>query len=200
MDGEGQHARVIPKQSLHSIAVVHVDVHIEDAFETGFQHLGNERHVVENAEPGRLAAHGVVQPSRDVEGQRLVVQHRPGRLYGAAAIGEAGLGHPCKRRVITAGETRLMAFVLVDVVPSGKRLDDLNIVAAMHLGDFIGGGQTGVADGEIGGAQFQQSHRPSQTFRLERMLRSEGVRQHPRMEEKGRHGRAGILPLSPGRA
>ena len=81
VEGHGQDTRIVPEQRLDAVAVMHVEIDVQDpqTVPPGTGH--GQRHVVVDAEAGCTIAHRVVQPSARVEGMVDITAqdrlHRP---------------------------------------------------------------------------------------------------------------------------
>src|SRR5215472_15078485 len=102
MQADCQYARVVPERSLDTIAVMHVNVDIGDAFRSLSKQPGNSNSgVVVDAKAARVAAHRVMQPA----GNAAAVQHVTGpdcAHRGERSSGYSGRGfmHASEDRVI----------------------------------------------------------------------------------------------------
>jgi len=98
--GEDQE-RVLLERVVHAVAVVNIDVHVGDLLQAvpPAQHLGDHAAVVEDAESGRMAARGMVQPRDRHEGPPGVAAHQGlGRLQRRADHAAGRLEDPLPRR------------------------------------------------------------------------------------------------------
>ena len=112
VDRQRQDARVIPEQRLDAVAVMHVQVDIQDPQSVAAGAGHGQRHVVVDAEAGCTVAHRMVQPAARVEcvfdvaaqdrlhcPQRSACHHRTGLVHmperrHVAALGDARRGQP----------------------------------------------------------------------------------------------------------
>ena len=102
VDGDRQHARIVPVDRLDAVAVVHVEVDVQDAQSGAACPRDRECRVVVDAEPRGTGRHRVMEPAARVEGVLVVAAqdrlHRPDR--------PAGHRRP---RLVHAGERRVVA-------------------------------------------------------------------------------------------
>ena len=103
VDRQGQHTRVVPVDGLDAVAVMDVEVDVQDAQTVASRSGDGQRRVVVDAEPGRAVGHRVVEASARVERVLDVAAqdrlHRPDR---AARDRRCGVVHPRERRIVAA--------------------------------------------------------------------------------------------------
>ena len=92
-----------PVDRLDAVAVVDVEVHVQDAQAVAPRPGDRERRVVVDAEPRRPVGHRVVEPAARVEGVLdVAAQDRLDRPERATGDHRPGLVHPGERRVVAA--------------------------------------------------------------------------------------------------
>ena len=69
MQADREHPRVVVEDGLHTIAVMHVHVHVGDPLAAGIQQPADgDRQIVVDAEAAGVIGHRVMQPAADVAG------------------------------------------------------------------------------------------------------------------------------------
>ena len=108
VDGHRQDARVVPEQRLDAVAVMHVEVDVQDPQSVAAGAGHRQRHVVVDAEAGCTVAHRVVQPAARVEGVLdVAAQDRLHRPQRSARHHRTGLVHvPERGHVAAFGDPR----------------------------------------------------------------------------------------------
>ena len=101
VERQRQHARIVPVDRLDAVAVVDVEVDVQDAQPVPPRPGDGQRRVVVDAEAGRPVGHRVVEAAARVEGVLDVAAqdrlHRPDR---AARDRRRGLVHAGERRIV----------------------------------------------------------------------------------------------------
>jgi hypothetical protein len=90
----------VVENPLHAVAVVQVDVQVRHALEPLAQDVDGNRRVVEDAEAAGAVGQRVVQPARDVDGERCAVAHGVGGGDRRASVRQRGFPHAHERRVV----------------------------------------------------------------------------------------------------
>ena len=101
MDGHRQHARVVPVDRLDAVAVMDVEIDVQDAQAVGTRPRDREGDVVIDAEPRCRRAHRMVQPAARVE--RVVdvpAQDGLHRPDGPARDHRTRIVHPQEWRIV----------------------------------------------------------------------------------------------------
>ncbi len=155
VEGDRQHARIVPVDRLHAVAVMHIEIDVQHPQPIAPGTGDRERRVVVDAEPGRPIRHRVMQPTTRVLGVLdLPAQDRLDGPQRPAGHGRRSLVHVREGRAITAlADPRLRKPVGVD----REALDHLQI-------------RLGVAPQELlvrGGLGRQSRFRPDGTEQVD---------------------------------
>ena len=172
MDGQRQDPRIRPMDGLHAIAVVHVEVDIQDPQAVPAGPGDGKGRVVVDAEPRGPIGHRVMQPAARVEGVLDVpAQDRLQRADGAPGYRRGRLVHAGERRVITA----LADAGLRQTERVGREaLDRLDVAPGMAPQQLVIGRRLRRQTG-LGAHRAQQlDPRPEPAWR-ERMVRPEVI-------------------------
>ena len=103
VEGQRQHARVVPVDRLDPVAVMDVEVHVQDAQPVPPRTGDRQRRVVVDAEPRGSVGHRVMEPATRMEGVLdVAAQHRLDPPDRPAGDHRPGLVHPSERRIVTA--------------------------------------------------------------------------------------------------
>ena len=101
VEREGQHARVVVRDQLDAVAVVDVEVDVQDPQPLGACTRDRERRVVVDAEPPRLRRHRVVEPTAGlVRVLDVAAQDRLHRAERARGDDRGDLVHPREGRLV----------------------------------------------------------------------------------------------------
>ena len=99
VERDRQHPGIVAVDRLHAVAVVDVEVHVEDPEPGPSRRRHGQRDVVVDAEPGGPLGHRVVKAAARMVGMLdLSADDRFDRPDGAAGHGRGGLVHPGERR------------------------------------------------------------------------------------------------------
>ena len=141
MERDRQHVRIVPEDRLHAVAVVDVEVHVQDAVAGVPCAPDGERHVVVDAEAACAAGHRVVEAAAWMEGVELLAGQDPlHRGERSAGDGRGRLVHAVERGVVAPRrEARLRADIGV-LGEHPHRRDVVRVVHALELGvrDLLG--------------------------------------------------------------
>ena len=100
---QGQHARVGPVDRLDAVAVVDVEVEVQDAQAVVPRPGDRERRVVVDAEPGGAVRHRVMEAAAGVEGVLdVAAQDRLDRPQRPTGHRGTGVVHPGEGRIVAA--------------------------------------------------------------------------------------------------
>src|SRR3990170_2357759 len=131
VEGDREDARVPVEHGLHAVPVVRVDVHVEHALDAPLEEAADpDRAVVEDAEPGGLRGHRVVEPAAEVvRARRSPLKNRVHREEGAAYLEGRRLVHAAERWVVPGAEAELERLA---PRVRAELLHDGDVVALVH--------------------------------------------------------------------
>ena len=179
-------------ERLHAVAVVHVQVHVQDAQAVVAGSGDPQGDVVVDTESAGSRGHRVVQPTAGVVG--MVDVAAQDRLHGpdrAAGHGRRRLVHARERRVVAGPDARLRRPTGIGgEAPHGR--DVLGRVEPFELAARRGFGR----QPRFGAHRSQQVHPRPETPRAQRVVRPEVVRERARPEDQQR---ATAIPFRHGR-
>jgi hypothetical protein len=194
VDRDRHHARIRRVDHLDAVAVMDVEVDVEDA-EPGRPGPGDrERDVVVDAEPRGTVGHRVVEAATGMErADRATLEDRVHRPKRAAGDGSRGLVHAGERRVVAA-EADPGRRLDPAVLDHREEPDGLDVAGRVADGQFVVARGLG-CQARRGTERLQEVDPRPEPARRQRMGGPEVVVERPRAEDEDRRaGHGGTIP------